>query len=135
MLHPQTNVDHDHLGMGAPTRKSNIAPGLQRNLAHHHHHHHQHRLCLGSRSAASSRQADQNSWESWRDVIFQLINEFCSSTFVDCVKKCQDAAAFVLLMMLWPKSSRSLICSQTFFSVNYFAFEFDCARLISEFVK
>ena len=135
MLHPKANVDHDHLKMVARTRKPNIAPGLERNLAQ------------GPRSTSTRLGVKTPlllllhlipDWEipqNHGEMLFSssLLMNSAHQLLLIVSRNVGDEADFVLLMMLWPKFSRPYLLSRFVFSFNYFAF--DCWKLISEFVN
>ena len=119
MLHPKANVDHDHLKMVAPTRKPNIAPGLERNLAQG--------GLLGPRSTSTRLGVKTPlllllhlipDWEipqNHGEMLFSsLLMNSAHQLLLIVSRNADDEADFVLLMMLWPKSSRSYLLSSFF---------------------
>ena len=142
MLHPKADVDHDHLKMVARTRKPNIAPGLERNLAqrglllagpeiHLNHDRGQDPMLLLLLHLIPDCEIPQNQGETLFSS--SLLMNSAHQLVLIVSRNADDEADFVLLMMLWPKFSRSYLLSRFFSFFNYFAF--DCWRLISEFVN
>ena len=117
MLHPKANVDHDHLKIVAPTRKPNIAPGLEGNLAQAgpEIHLNQTRGQDPHASPPPSLIPDSEIPQNHGEMLFSsLLMNSAHQLLLIVSRNADDEADFVLLMMLWPKSSRSYLLSSFF---------------------